>query len=211
MVATGVGASLGVLIKGGDALERAHKVNCVVFDKTGTLTMGRPVVTGRMLGSGTVLEYVLSLTAALELESSHPLADALLMHAAEVLLPESVGQTPARQALQQHLGAKAGKVDSANGMGLSAEVKATGKEESVHVPVGTKVSVAVGNRAMMAELNISIPGDVEAYMNKVEDDAQTAVLCAIDGTVKAVFAIAGESLLDACLVQQARLRSLPSA
>ena len=45
MVATGIGATHGVLIKGGDALERAQKVQCVVFDKTSTLTKGKPSVT----------------------------------------------------------------------------------------------------------------------------------------------------------------------
>jgi cation transport ATPase len=58
--------------------------------------------------------------------------------------------------------------------------------------VGTAASVAVGNRAMMAELQISIPKEVEAYMGKVEANAQTAVVCAVDGAVKAVFAISGE-------------------
>ena len=182
-----------MLIKGGDALERAHKVNCVVFDKTGTLTVGRPVVTGRMMASGSALEHILSLMAVLELECSHPLADALLAHAAEALVPGSAGVKPARQALQEHLGVQASNVQTAHGMGISAEVKISGHQsEKIVSRVGTAASVAVGNRAMMAELQISIPKEVEAYMGKVEANAQTAVVCAVDGAVKAVFAISGE-------------------
>ncbi len=69
MVATGIGASNGILIKGGDALERAHKVECVVFDKTGTLTKGKPAVTHHRIYNKTPLADFLTLVASAEVSS----------------------------------------------------------------------------------------------------------------------------------------------
>jgi Cu+-exporting ATPase len=83
MVATGRGAQLGVLIKGGEALERARTLSTVLLDKTGTITQGRPVVTdlvpcGRF-DAGTLLRLV----ASLERASEHPLAEAIVRAASE--------------------------------------------------------------------------------------------------------------------------------
>ncbi len=78
MVATGRGAQLGVLIKGGEALERASRVTTVVFDKTGTLTEGRPRVTDVHHASAQVEEgELLRLVASLERSSEHPLGAAI--------------------------------------------------------------------------------------------------------------------------------------
>jgi Cu+-exporting ATPase len=76
MVATGQAAKLGVLIKGGEALERLAQVQTVVLDKTGTITEGRPTVT-RYTGTAEDLPYIASLEAA----SEHPLAQAIVRYA----------------------------------------------------------------------------------------------------------------------------------
>jgi len=82
MVATGVAASHGILIKGGDALERAVEVQTIVFDKTGTVTAGRPhVVDFRTLRPEISAEAVLRVATALESNSEHPIAGAVLQFA----------------------------------------------------------------------------------------------------------------------------------
>jgi Cu+-exporting ATPase len=83
MVGTGLGAKYGVLIKGGEALETAGKLNTIVFDKTGTLTRGEPEVTDIVsLPSSTEAE-VLRLGAIAEAGSEHPLAESILQRARE--------------------------------------------------------------------------------------------------------------------------------
>ncbi|MEN6487784.1 MAG: heavy metal translocating P-type ATPase [Smithella sp.] len=78
MVGTGLGAQSGILIKGGEALEKVHKLTTVIFDKTGTLTRGEPVVTDIVAADGFTKEQVLAYAAALESTSEHPLAQAVL-------------------------------------------------------------------------------------------------------------------------------------
>jgi Cu+-exporting ATPase len=78
MVATGRGAERGVLIKGGEALERAGAVDIVVLDKTGTVTEGRPAVTDIVSVNGFTETEILQLAAAVERSSEHPLADAVV-------------------------------------------------------------------------------------------------------------------------------------
>ncbi len=78
MVGTGRGAALGILIKNGEALERAHKINRIVFDKTGTITEGRPVLTDVVLHNGLDRRGLLRLAAAAERGSEHPLASAIV-------------------------------------------------------------------------------------------------------------------------------------
>jgi len=84
MVGTGRGAEYGVLIKSGESLEIAHKIDAVVFDKTGTLTQGRPEVTDILPANGTPPEAVLALAASLERLSEHPLGEAIVARAAEM-------------------------------------------------------------------------------------------------------------------------------
>jgi Cu+-exporting ATPase len=81
MVGTGLGAQSGILIKGGEALERAHQLSVVVFDKTGTLTKGEPTVTDIIPAEDFDERQVLALAGALEKTSEHPLAQAILQRA----------------------------------------------------------------------------------------------------------------------------------
>ncbi len=83
MVGTGKGAEVGILFKGGEHLERAHKVDVVVLDKTGTITWGRPELTD-VIPVGTLTEAeLLALVAAAESRSEHPLGQAIVSGAKE--------------------------------------------------------------------------------------------------------------------------------
>jgi Cu+-exporting ATPase len=81
MVGTGRGAEVGVLFRGGEALEIAHRVRTVVLDKTGTITVGEPGVTGFHAAAGFDEEETLRLAASVERASEHPLGEALVRHA----------------------------------------------------------------------------------------------------------------------------------
>ncbi len=83
MVGTGRGAERGILIKGGEALEMANRIDTVVLDKTGTLTHGKPVVTAILPAAGFVENDLLRLAASAERYSEHPLGKALVEAAAE--------------------------------------------------------------------------------------------------------------------------------
>jgi Cu+-exporting ATPase len=83
MVGTGKGAEHGVLIKGGEALETAHKIQTIVFDKTGTLTEGKPVVTDIITSNQMDETELLRLSASAEKGSEHPLGEAIVNKALE--------------------------------------------------------------------------------------------------------------------------------
>merc|ERR1719245_1436277 len=99
MVGTGVGATNGILIKGAEPLENAHKVNTVVFDKTGTITHGKPTVAHLSLvqewaGSHVdSLATLLALLATAEASSEHPLAGAIVKFVSGVFEEEVTGKT----------------------------------------------------------------------------------------------------------------------
>jgi Cu+-exporting ATPase len=78
MVGTGKGAESGILIKGGEALEAAHKLTTVVLDKTGTLTRGKPSLTEVVATNGLGEDEVLRLAASAERTSEHPLGEAIV-------------------------------------------------------------------------------------------------------------------------------------
>jgi Cu+-exporting ATPase len=87
MVATGEGATMGVLFKNAEAIETMRKINTLVVDKTGTLTLGKPKLTGVVAIEDVDEKHMLSLTATLEKGSEHPLAAAIVAGAAEWKAP----------------------------------------------------------------------------------------------------------------------------
>lgn len=93
MVATGRGAAAGILIQGGDVLERLAKVDTVAFDKTGTLTAGHPALMAVEPAAGFSADTVLRLAAAVEQTSEHPIATAILegAKAREIAWPTADG------------------------------------------------------------------------------------------------------------------------
>jgi P-type Cu+ transporter len=128
MVATGKGAQFGALIKGGAALERASELTTVVLDKTGTITAGKPAVTDVIAapGGGVDASSMIRLAASLESNSEHPLAAAIVAHA----------------AAQQVRIAKPSAFESTAGRGAMGVVDGR--------------AVAVGNAAMMADWSIDV-------------------------------------------------------
>ncbi|CAA9452941.1 MAG: Lead, cadmium, zinc and mercury transporting ATPase; Copper-translocating P-type ATPase [uncultured Rubrobacteraceae bacterium] len=128
MVGTGRGAERGILVKGGEALERAHKLTTVVLDKTGTLTKGEPELTDVVSTNGLPESELLRLVASAERGSEHPLGEAIVRGARERGI-ELV---------------KARSFDAPTGRGVRAEVEGR--------------SVLVGNRRFMQEAGISENG-----------------------------------------------------
>jgi len=125
MVGTGKGAENGILIKGGEALETAHKIQTIVFDKTGTITEGRPKVTDIVTGSGIEKNYLLQITASAEKGSEHPLGQAIVQGAQE-------------RGIELFA---ASHFEALTGRGIEAVING--------------VSVLTGNRKLMDERNIS--------------------------------------------------------
>ncbi|KAM1584788.1 hypothetical protein ACFX1Z_037734 [Malus domestica] len=164
MVGTGVGASQGILIKGGQALENAHKVNCIVFDKTGTLTVGKPVVVNTKIFNNMLRHEFYELVAATEVNSEHPLAKAIVEYAKKFREGEDNPSWPEAQNFA-----------SITGQGLKAVVR--DKE------------IIVGNESLMLDSNIAIPVEAEATLAEAEALAQTGILIAIDREVAGVVAI----------------------
>lgn len=83
MVGTGIGAKNGILIKGGDTIETAHKLKYVIFDKTGTITKGAPQITDIIPVRKVSEKKILEISASLEKNSEHPLADVIVEKATQ--------------------------------------------------------------------------------------------------------------------------------
>lgn len=148
MVGTGKGAQAGILIKGGDTLETAHKVKQVLFDKTGTITIGKPSVTD-IISFGPMTERkILTIAASIEHGSEHPLADAIVRSAEDKDL--ALAKTTGFTAVPGH--------------GIVARV-------------GT-VRYAFGNQRLMRREGVTLPAATRARVETLESEGKTVMLLA---------------------------------
>jgi Cu+-exporting ATPase len=169
MVGTGKGAELGILIKSGEALERAGKVTSVVLDKTGTITRGQPAVTDFIFVenglTGKREEYrlsesdILRLAASVEKASEHPLGEAIVAEAGERGLTLS----------------QPDRVQAEVGHGVLAVVE--------------DHEVLIGNLRLMTSHHLPVDG-ITKDIDRIQGEAKTAVVVSVDNEVRAVFGVA---------------------
>ncbi|WP_313165023.1 cation-translocating P-type ATPase [Sedimentibacter sp.] len=164
----GNGAKNGVLIKGGDVMDRFSKVDTLVFDKTGTLTKGKTEVTDIKVFNNIEENELLKLVAEAETISEHHL-----------------GQTIVKEALLRG-------IDLSNEPESSQVVKGNG----IIVVVEGKTLV-VGNKKLMNAENITIPNEISEYATDREKKGNTAVFAAVDGEIAGIFSIADQVRDDA--------------
>ncbi len=168
LVATGQASARGILLKGGDVLERAGGVDAVLLDKTGTVTRGRPAVRAVLpLQPGLTADGALRLAAAAERRSEHHLGAAIREAAAA--LPGPAGEPEVFRAVP--------------GRGVVAEV--AGEE------------LLVGNRALLAERGVELPAEAAAQAAALEEAGETVVLLARAGRAAALLAVSDPVRLEA--------------
>jgi Cu+-exporting ATPase len=187
MVGSGRGAELGILFKSSEALERAGKTGVVVLDKTGTITRGQPAVTeiyASRLQTGEALDEqaLLRLAASVERGSEHPLGEALLAEANQRGL-----------ALAEPQGFRA-----VVGHGVEAEVDGR--------------MLLVGNLRLMQERALpfsdgAAPDGLRAQVERLQRQAMTAILVAVDGQVAGVIGVA-DTVKDGSIQAIDSLRAL---
>ena len=167
MVATGKGAELGVLIKGGEALQRAGDVTTVVLDKTGTVTEGKPAVTDIVLAADGAFVHrealLLQLVASLESRSEHPLAGAIVRYATarglSVVEPDTFASQTGRGAI--------GVVNEA----------------------GVSYAIAVGNAELLAETAVRTT-PLQEQVDRLAADSKTPLFVVVDGVLAGLIAVA---------------------
>lgn len=161
MVGVGKGAENNILIKDAESLELGHKVNAIILDKTGTITEGRPVVTD-VIWTNATTDHQLSkqVLYAMEAQSEHPLAEAVIKHLKE----ESITTVRLTQ------------FESITGKGVKA--------------VHQDVSYFIGNKALMDEYGISLSQDMLIQAEVWQEEAKTVIYFTDGKNGLAVIAIA---------------------
>ncbi len=160
MVGVGKGAEAGILIRGGQYLERSQKIRTVIFDKTGTLTQGQPSVTNIFSVGNSEEKEVLRLAAIAEKRSEHPLGEAIVKAAREKNLAPEDPET----------------FEAVPGKGVRA--------------FHGEVEIIVGNRKLMHDHHIDNLGPVEGVIEKFEGEGKTAMIVAVSDKITGAIAVA---------------------
>ncbi len=183
LVGTSLGAERGLLIKGGDVLERAHQLDTILFDKTGTLTQGQPQVTEVVpYNTTTAAARLLQIAASVEQGSNHPLAAAIVAAAQQqelTLWPTTASTTTA-------------------GLGAAAQVAEAAEPSALAL---------VGNAAWLEQHGLTLPPDVPAAVSPLTAAGKTIAYVAIAGRLLGWLALRDE-LRPEAPAAIARLRDL---
>jgi Cu+-exporting ATPase len=163
MVATGRGARAGVLIKNAEALERFAAVDVLIVDKTGTLTVGKPALTGVVASDGYTQDNVLTIAAALERGSEHPLAAAILDGARD----RGLDIPDVRD------------FDAVTGKGVTGVIARPGGDQSA----------ALGNAALMVDLGLD-PQPLQADADSLRSTGATVMFIAVNDGIAGMVAAA---------------------
>ncbi|XP_046879490.1 copper-transporting ATPase 1 [Hypomesus transpacificus] len=216
MVGTGVGAQNGILIKGGEPLEMAHKIQLVVFDKTGTITYGAPkVVQVKLLVEGNRMPRtrLLAIVGTAENNSEHPLGAAITKYCKQELETDSLGacsdfqavpgcgvrcQVSNTETLLQQGDSDSEDYNQRNSILVQiSDPRASGGSHPLIMdpqPLSLVQTAAyvvlIGNREWMKRNCLQVTEDVDEAMTEHERRGRTAVLVAVDGLLCAMIAIA---------------------
>ncbi|BDA68650.1 cation-transporting ATPase [Rivularia sp. IAM M-261] len=180
MVGTGKGAENGILIKGAESLELAHKIKTIVLDKTGTITQGKPTVTDFITTNGTANANeikLLQLAASLERNSEHPLAEAVVRYAQTQNVDNNnnvnVG-TLHVTSLQQRRQQQVNNFESIPGSGVQGIID--------------NQLVQIGTQRWMSELNINTQA-LQQQKERLEYLGKTAIYIAVDSKIEGLMGI----------------------
>ena len=201
MVASGLGASHGLLFKGGAPLQAASRVDTVAFDKTGTLTSGAPAVAAVELlappARGRTADWVLRCAAALEAESAHPVGRAIVAHAAKT--PPGAPPLPALERASAVLGRGVCGVFGSEAVCLGAPSWVLGAPSAPHLARVEQLEAA-GHTVLLLCVGAAPPAAADAADDAADAGAMPAVAAAAAaGGVVALLALIDRVKPDAAL------------
>jgi P-type Cu2+ transporter len=178
LVGSGIGAERGLLIRGGDVLERVHELDTIVFDKTGTLTLGQPTLTDCIPLDSQIPDLteqktsLLQIAATVEKGTRHPLAEAILKAAQQQKIPLLTAQD----------------FHTEPGLGVSAQVLLSPENPQ---------TIWLGTFAWMEENGVSVNDAIQTQGQALSSEGKTVVYIANHTTLIGLIAVKDEIRSDA--------------